>query len=140
VADDDLRAKGRAMRRELFGPRATDELDREVYEDDPIMAKFGDLTQDIIFGTLWSREGLDLKTRSLITAVSDVATGQTEALRVHLQFCRRHGWSEDELVEVMLHLMGYVGVPLVRKALLVASETFAALRADDALEWRPSSG
>jgi alkylhydroperoxidase/carboxymuconolactone decarboxylase family protein YurZ len=130
--DADLLARGREMRRQLLGPQATDQLDADVYNEDPIMAKFGDLTQEVIFGILWSRDGLDLKTRSLVTAVSDIATGQTEALGLHLRFCRRYGYSEEELTEVILHLMGYVGVPLARRALIKASETFAAIRAEEA--------
>ena len=130
--DSDLLAKGREMRRQLLGPQATDQLDAAVYDTDPIMQKFGDLTQEVIFGILWSRDGLDLKTRSLITAVSDIATGQTDALGLHLRFCRRYGYSEDELTEVILHLMGYIGVPQARRALLKASEVFAAIRAEEA--------
>ncbi len=71
MSNEDLLAKGRAMRRQLLGAGATDRLDADVYTDDPVMEKFGDLTQEVIFGILWSRPGLDLKTRSLITAVSD---------------------------------------------------------------------
>jgi alkylhydroperoxidase/carboxymuconolactone decarboxylase family protein YurZ len=86
MTDKDLLAKGRAMRRQLLGEEATDRLDEDLYIDDPIMGKFGDLTQEIIFGVLWSRPGLDLRTRSLVTMVSDVATGQTDALSLHLRF------------------------------------------------------
>jgi alkylhydroperoxidase/carboxymuconolactone decarboxylase family protein YurZ len=99
-----------------------------------LQALFGDLTQDTIFSMLWSRDGIDLKTRTLVTAVSDIATGQTDALRLHLRFCRRHGWSEDELVEVMLHLTGYVGVPMIRQMLLVAKDTFEEMQTDGTLE------
>lgn len=130
MTDEDLLAKGRAMRRQLLGEEATDRLDSALYTDDPIMEKLAELTQEIIFGVLWRRPGLDLKTRSLVTLVSDVATGQTEALGLHLRMARRHGWTEDELVEIILHLMGYVGVPLARKALITAKETFAEIRAE----------
>jgi len=128
MPDEDLLAKGREIRRQLLGPQATDALDVDLYTDDPIMEKFGDLTQEIIFGTLWSRPGLDLKLRSLVTMVSDVATGETEALGIHLRFARRYGYTEDEIVEIILHLMGYVGVPKARRALIVARDTFAAMR------------
>src|SRR3984957_11101067 len=50
-------------------------------------------------------------------------------LKLHIRFARNHGWTEDELVEAILHLLGYVGAPLVREALLVAKETFAEMRA-----------
>jgi 4-carboxymuconolactone decarboxylase len=131
VVDEDLRAKGRAMRRELFGEDATDKLDRELYDDDPFMEQFAEITQEYTFGMLWSRPGLDLRTRTLITVVSDVATGQAAALSIHLRFARRHGWSEGQLVETILHLMGYVGVPLARQAMIVARDTFAEMRAEE---------
>jgi hypothetical protein len=62
--------------------------------------------------------------------VSDAATGLTPELAIHLRMARRQGWTEDELVEVLLHLSGCVGAPLVREARLTATETFAALRAE----------
>ena len=96
-ADSPLRAKGRAMRRKLVGDAFADKLDKGLYTD-PIMEKFAELTQEMLFGTLWSRPGLDLKTRTLITLVSDAATGRTTELKVHLRFARNHGWTEDELV------------------------------------------
>lgn len=133
MADEDLQAKGRAMLRELLGEETTDKLDRELFTDDPIMEKFAELFHEVIFGVLWSRPGLDLKTRSLVTVASDVATGQAAALQLHLRYARRTGWTEDELVEAILHLMGYVGVPLARQALITAKETFAEIR-DEATE------
>jgi 4-carboxymuconolactone decarboxylase len=130
MTDSPLRAKGRAMRRNLMGAAYADKLDQQLYTD-PIMEKFAALTQETVFGTLWTRPGLDLKTRTLICVVSDAATGRTPELKLHIRFARNHGWAEDELVEVILHLLGYLGAPLVREALLVAKETFAEMRAEN---------
>ncbi len=129
MADSPARAKGRAIRRKLMGDAYADSLDNGLYKD-PIMEKFGEVTQELIFGGLWTRPGLDLKTRTLVCVVSDAATGRTPELKVHLRFARNHGWSEDELVEALLQMIGYVGAPLIREALLVARETFAELRAE----------
>jgi 4-carboxymuconolactone decarboxylase len=129
MANEELRARGRAMRRALVGDAYADKLDREVYTD-PHMEKFGELTQEVLFAQLWTRPGLDLKVRSLITMISDVSTGADGALGLHLRFCRNHGWSEDEIVECMIHLTGYIGAPLVRKALIVARQVFAEMRAE----------
>ena len=74
--------------------------------------------------------GLDLKTRALICVISDAATGRDPELKLHLRMARNQGWTEDELVEALLHLSGYVGVPLIRESLLVAKETFAEMRAE----------
>ena len=73
MADSPLRAKGRAMRRKLVGDAYADGLDRDLYAD-PVMEKYAELTQEFLFGTLWTRPGLDLKTRTLITLVSDAST------------------------------------------------------------------
>jgi 4-carboxymuconolactone decarboxylase len=127
--DSPLRTKGRAMRRKLVGDAFADKLDRDLYTD-PIMEKFAELTQEMLFGTLWPRPGLDLKTRTLVTLISDASTGRTAELKVHLRFARNHGWTEDELVEALLHLLGYIGAPLVREALIAAKETFAEMRAE----------
>jgi alkylhydroperoxidase/carboxymuconolactone decarboxylase family protein YurZ len=54
------------------------------------MEKFAELTQEIIFGTLWTRSGLDIKTRTLICVISDMATGRIPELKVHIRFARNH--------------------------------------------------
>src|ERR1700704_2056889 len=129
MADSPRREAGRAMRRKLMGEAYANKLDGSLYTD-PIMEKFAEVTQETIFGSLWTRPGLDLKTRALICVISDAATGRDPELKVHLRMARNQGWTEDELVESLLHLSGYVGVPLIRESLLVAKETFAEMRAE----------
>jgi 4-carboxymuconolactone decarboxylase len=129
MADSERRQAGRAMRRKLMGDAYADRLDNSVYRD-PIMEKFAEFTQESIFGTLWTRPGLDLKTRSLICVISDAAQGRTPELGLHLRFARNQGWTEDELAEALLHLTGYIGAPLVREAMLTATEVFKEIRAE----------
>ena len=95
---------------------------------DPIMRKFIDVATESIFGTIWTRPGLDLKTRVLVTVVSDAATGREAELAIHLRMALRQGWTEEELTEALLHLVGYVGAPLARDALLAARDLFADVR------------
>lgn len=123
------RQNGREMRRKLLGDDFIAKAAATTYRD-PQMQKFIDLASETVFGALWTRSGLDLKTRTLITVVSDVATGREAELAIHLRMARRQGWTEDELVEALLHLQAYVGAPLVRDAMLVATRTFAELRAE----------
>jgi 4-carboxymuconolactone decarboxylase len=129
MADSERRIAGRAMRRKLMGDAYADKLDSSVYSN-PIMEKFAEVTQETIFGTLWTRPGLDLKTRALIVVISDVAQGRDPELKLHLRFARNQGWTEDELSEALLHLAGYVGAPLVREALLTACEVFKEMNAE----------
>jgi 4-carboxymuconolactone decarboxylase len=129
MADNSRREAGRAMRRKLMGESYAAKLDQSVYTD-PIMQKFAEVTQETIFGTLWTRPGLDIKTRALICVVSDAAQGRDPELKLHLRFARNQGWTEEELSEALLHLAGYIGAPLVREALLTAVATFAEMRAE----------
>ncbi len=126
---EDRIAKGRAIRQELMGDRMAADMAKNVY-DDPMMNKFGDYAIDAVFGGLWARPGLDLKTRALICCVSDVATTAWPELKIHLQMARRQGWTEDELSEALLHMAGYVGLPKVREAMIIAREVFEAMRAE----------
>ena len=129
MAESESMRKGRELRRQLMGDAYVERMNRTVYAD-PIMTKFVDLAAETVFGALWTRPGLDLKTRTLVSVVSDAATGRAPELAIHLRMALRQGWTEDELVEVLLHLSGYVGVPLIREALLTAKEVFAKTRAE----------
>ena len=127
MAEDELRARGTAMRTKLMGENYAQTLNSTLYAD-PIMMKFRELATDIAFGSVWTRPGLDLKTRAMICVISDTSTGRYPELAVHLRMARNNGWTEEELTEAILHLSVYVGLPFVREALIVASETFAVLR------------
>lgn len=127
---DDRIAKGRAIREELMGEKLSASMAKTVY-DDPMMQKFGDYAIESVFGGLWARPGLDLKTRTLICCISDTATGRWPELKIHLRMARRQGWTEDELSEALLHLCAYVGLPLVREAMITAREVFEDMRAEE---------
>ena len=129
MAESESIRKARELRRQLMGEAFVERMDRTAYAD-PIMKKFADLAAETVFAALWARPGLDLKTRTLVCLVSDAATGRLPELAIHLRMARRQGWTEDELVEVLLHLTGYVGVPLIREAMLTAKDVFAELRAE----------
>lgn len=127
MGESETLRKGREMRRQLMGDAYAERMNQTVYAD-PVMRKFVDVASETVFGALWTRPGLDLKTRTLVCVVSDAATARTPELAIHLRMALRQGWTEDELVEVLLHLSGYVGVPLIREALLTAKEVFAETR------------
>lgn len=130
MAKSDLYRKGIALRSELMGESFAASMNSTTYSD-PIMQKFRDLAAETVFGALWSRPGLDLKTRALVCVVSDVATGRDPELALHLRMALRQGWTEDELVEVLIHMSGYVGLPLVRESLLTASRVFKEVGGED---------
>ena len=120
--DSELQSKGDALRRQLLG-EARYARGASTYAH-PMMQKFIDLGTATIFGALWARPGLDLKTRALVVLVSDVSSGRIDELPIHLHMALGQGWTQDELTEVILQLLGYVGAPLVREAMLTAVEVF----------------
>jgi 4-carboxymuconolactone decarboxylase len=121
--------KGAEMRRKLLGDAFVDRSTKNVYAD-PVMGKFIDVATEALFGMIWTRPGLDLKTRTLVCVVSDAATGREQELAIHLRMALRQGWTEEQLTEVLIQLMGYVGAPFSRDALLTASRVFAEVRAE----------
>lgn len=124
---DDLHTIARNMRSQLMGKEFAAKLDKAVYTD-PMMDKFAEVARQIAFGTVWTRPGLDLKTRTMITMTSDVVNGRHDELELHVRFCRNQGWSEEEITEAILHLAAYVGLPLCREAMLCARKVFQDMR------------
>lgn len=118
---DDLRAAGDDIREQVMG------LNPTVWAptDDPIIEEFRDIINVVVFGTLWARPGLDMKTRTLVCVITDAATGQSEELAFHLQHALRQGWTKTELLEVLYQMIGYVGAPRIRGATRTASKVFA---------------
>jgi 4-carboxymuconolactone decarboxylase len=127
MAESENLKKGTEIRRKLMGEKYADAMNKSVYTD-PMMQKFGDYSREAVFGMLWSRPGLDFKTRALICVVSDTAQARWPELAIHLRMARNQGWTEDELSEALLHLGGYIGLPSVREALLTAKEVFEEMR------------
>lgn len=131
MSNSELYEKGLAMRAELHGSERASKSREGVYAG-PLMSKFLDVATEFAFGGLWTRPGLDIKTRCMVCVISDAATGREDELEIHLRFALRHGWSEEELGEALIHLAAYIGLPLVRGATLVAERVFEAVRAEQA--------
>jgi len=127
MPESELYKKGAAMRRHLMGDAAVEAATKGIYSD-PVMKKFIDVATETVFGALWTRPGLDLKTRALICVISDTCMGREPELELHLRFAMRQGWTEEELTEALLHLSGYIGVPIIRECLQVASKVFKEKR------------
>ncbi|MBN1933728.1 MAG: carboxymuconolactone decarboxylase family protein [Anaerolineae bacterium] len=86
--------------------------------------KLAELTDDVLFGDVWTRAELSPRDRSLVTVATLIANGNTEQLPSHLKRARANGISEAELAEVMTHLAFYTGWPRAISAILVAKDVF----------------
>lgn len=86
--------------------------------------KLVELTDDVLFGDVWTRAELSPRDRSLVTVAALIANGNAEQLTGHLNRARENGLSETELVEVITHLAFYAGWPRAMSAIRVAKDVF----------------
>ena len=93
--------------------------------DGGIADELGDLAVDHVFGALWTRPGLDRRSRSLVTLGALIALRATDELRFHFPIARRNGLSIAEIEEVIYHMTGYAGYPAAATARNVAREVLA---------------
>lgn len=89
-----------------------------------IAPKFARLTEDVLFGDVWSRPGLSPRDRSLITVSAPVAMNRPDPLRGHLARARQNGLSDAELIEAITQLAFYAGWPSAVTAFGVARKVF----------------
>ena len=90
-----------------------------------LTADFQDFITRYAWGGIWSRPGLDRRTRSCITLIALLALGRLEELELHIRAALRNGLSEDEIKEVILHGAVYCGVPAANSAFAVAQNVLA---------------
>ena len=85
-----------------------------------------DLTDDVLFGQVWTRPELPPKERSLITVAALTTSGNTGQLVYHLGLAKQNGATEAELIEAITHLAFYAGWPKAMSAMTVAKQVFRA--------------
>ena len=113
---DDAHERGMRIRREVLGD---DHVDRAVERTTDETADFQDFITRYAWGEIWSRPGLDRRTRSCITLTALVALGRFDELAMHIRGARRNGLSAKEIGEVLLHSAVYCGVPAANSAFQV---------------------
>ena len=114
---DGTRAHGMEVRRAVLGDA---HVDRAVERTTPFTADFQDFITRYAWGEIWSRPGLDRRTRSCITLTALVATGREHELEMHVRAALRNGLTPDEIGEVLLHCAVYCGVPAANGAFAIA--------------------
>ncbi len=109
--------RGDRVRRRVLGD---DHVDRSRAAEDATTTGFVDLVTRMAWGEIWTRPGLDTRTRSCITVAMLVALGRFDELELHLNGARRNGVTRDELVEVLLQSAVYCGFPAANSAFTLA--------------------
>jgi 4-carboxymuconolactone decarboxylase len=109
--------RGMKARREVLGD---EHVDRAVAGITPFTADFQDFITRYAWGDLWSRPGIDRRTRSLITISLLAALGHDEEVAMHVRAALGNGCTQDEIKETLLHVAVYAGVPAANRAFKLA--------------------
>ena len=114
---DEARERGMNVRREVLGDEY---VDAAVEKSSEFTADFQDLITRYAWGEIWTRPGLDRRTRSAVTVTALVARGQFDELAFHLRAALRNGLTRGEIREILLQCAVYCGVPAANSAFAVA--------------------
>jgi alkylhydroperoxidase/carboxymuconolactone decarboxylase family protein YurZ len=90
-----------------------------------ICPQFEEYVLEFVAGEIWSRPGLDLRTRSLITIATLAGMGRTLGLELNIRMALKNGASQRDIVETLLHIAPYAGFPACWEGLAMAHKIFA---------------
>jgi 4-carboxymuconolactone decarboxylase len=122
MADNDRFTNGMAMRRKVLGDAY---VDQSMQNADDFTLPLQNFVTENAWGTVWVRDGLTLKQRSLITVSAIIAMNRPHELKLHIRGALNNGITKEELRELFLHCGAYCGAPAAIDAFRVAREVFA---------------
>jgi 4-carboxymuconolactone decarboxylase len=120
--DESAHERGMKVRREVLGDQ---HVDAAIERTTDFTADFQDFITRYAWGEIWTRPGLDRRTRSCITLTALMALGHLDELRMHVRAALRNGLTEIEIKEVLLQGAIYCGVPAANATFAVAQRVLA---------------
>jgi len=119
---------GMRVRREVLGDEHVDraEADKTAFTED-----FQALITRYAWGSVWTRPGLDRRTRSVATLTALLALRHWEEFAMHVRAARTNGLTPDEIGEVILQSAVYCGVPVANHGFAVARQVLDSLETTD---------
>jgi 4-carboxymuconolactone decarboxylase len=112
--------EGMAVRRQVLG---SEHVDRVTAATSELDHGFQDWITENVWGGIWTRPGLDLKMRSMIT-IAILGALNHEELELHLRAARNTGVTPPEVAELLLHVAAYAGVPAANRAFKLAKSIY----------------
>lgn len=122
--NDELYKQGMKTRRSVLGDKHVNNAEANKSHFD---ADFQRFITETAWGTVWSRPGLDLRTRNLLTIAILAALGKEHELDLHLHATKNVGVIDDEVKEVLMQVAVYAGIPAANTAFKIAKRVFAEL-------------
>ena len=127
AGDDSVYDKGVSMRRRVLGDA---HVERSMGSSSEFARPVQDLVTEFCWGAVWSRDGLDLRARSLLNLVMLTALNRMHELGVHVRGAVNNGCSRDQIREALLQTAVYCGAPAALESFRVAERVLAELEAD----------
>lgn len=129
MKDRDLYDRGMAVRRSVLGDA---HVDRSVERATGFDADFQEFITKTAWGQIWTRPGLDIRTRSMLTIGMLAALGKDGELKLHIRATRNTGVTRDEVKEILMQAAVYAGVPAGNHAIALARAVYAEMDQEDA--------
>ncbi len=120
--DDKIFKKGMKVRREVLGDS---HVDRAEADKTPFDTDFQRFITEAAWGSVWTRPGLDHRTRHLITLAMLAAMSKEHELAMHIRATQNTGVTQEELKEVFMQVAIYAGVPAANTAFSIAKRVYA---------------
>src|SRR5690349_5903150 len=116
--------KGREIRKAVLG---TEYVERAAANTDEFSAPLQEFVTEYCWGAVWGRDGLSLKTRSMLNLAMIAALNRPHELRTHVRGALTNGVTREEIREIFLQVAVYAGIPAAVDSFRVAREAFADL-------------
>lgn len=123
MTDSSRYDQGMSVRREVLSDEHVDRANAGITD---FTEDFQDFITRTAWGDIWSRPGLDRKSRSVAVLTAMMALGHHEEFQMHVRAALRNGLTVDEIKEVILQAGLYCGVPVANTAFKLAQETLEA--------------
>ena len=120
----DLHDRGMTVRRQVLGDAHVDRAEAAKTDFD---APFQTLITEGAWGSVWSRDTISKRERSMLTIALLAGLGNDHELAMHIRATARTGASRQDVLEALLHVAIYAGVPRANHAIKIAKETFAEM-------------
>ena len=118
--DEQRRKSGLGIRRQVLGDA---HVDRAIAQTTPLTAEFQDLITRYAWGEIWTRPGLDVRSRRILVIGTMIAIGRWEEFEMHAAAAMREGgFTLDDLKEIVLQQAVYCGVPAAHHALKLLAQ------------------
>ncbi len=123
----DRYADGMNIRRKVLGDAQVDaaEANKSAFDE-----AFQTLITEGAWGSVWARDAISLRERSMLTIALLAACGNFDEIAMHIRATANTGASPDDVIEALLHVAVYAGVPRANHAIRIARETYREMGVD----------